>query len=180
MKKFFSIVALVLLVVIGASRQANAQASFDKGDKAINLGVGIGAIGANASVEFGVQKNIGVGAYFAYERISTGLLGAAIGVNYGYNQLNLGLRGAYHFGELLNMSDNKFDLYGAGGVGIRLDNGYATDYNVSTGNYTYGTRINPQLLLRVGGRYFFTDKMAGWAEIGSGGSWLQGGIAFKF
>lgn len=180
MKNFFAIAVLVLFVAVGAPMRANAQASFGKGDKAINLGAGIGAIGANASVEFGVQKNIGVGAYFAYERISTGLLGAAIGVNYGYNQLNLGLRGAYHFGELLNMSDSKLDLYGAGGVGVRLDDGYATDFNVITGNYTYETRINPQLLLRVGGRYFFTDKMAGWAEIGSGGSWLQGGIAFKF
>jgi hypothetical protein len=178
MKKIF--VLSVALFALVSFAKVNGQATFNKGDKAINLGVGLVALGANASVEFGVQKNLGVGAYFAYERVSTGLIGSALGVNYGYNVINLGLRGAYHFSELLNMNDGKFDFYGAGGVGVRLDRGYATDYNVLTGKYTYGTRIFPQLLIRAGGRYYFSDKMAGWAELGTGGSWIQGGIAFKF
>ncbi len=178
MKKIFLLAALSL--ILGANHCVLAQAVFDKGDKAINLGIGLFALGANASVEFGMQKNIGIGAYFGYERISTGLIGAAVGVNFGYNKLNLGVRGAYHLGEVLNMKDEKFDFYVAGGVGVSIDNGYADAYNVFTNEFNYRTRVRPQILIRPGVRYYFSEKTAGWAEIGTGGSWLQGGIAFKF
>lgn len=178
MKKLFLLFAF--FSVVTAAQFAKAQATFDKGDKAINIGVGLFAIGANASVEYGIQKNLGVGFYVGYERVSTGLIGAAVGVNYGYNKLNVGLRGAYHLNEALKMADDKFDLYVAGGVGVRLDNGYADSYNILTNDYNYRTRVLPQILARVGARYYFSEKTAGWAELGTGGSWFQGGIAFKF
>jgi hypothetical protein len=174
MKKM--VLILSLLSVLTTIQVAKAQATFDKGDVAINLGVGIFALGGNASFEYGIQKNFGVGAYFGYERPSTGLLGSIVGVRYSFNRFNFGVRGAYHFNEILNLNNDKVDFYGAAGLGVRTYS-YPYDY------YYYAdvkrTYVYPQIMLRAGARFFFSEKTAGWAEIGSGGSWIQGGIALK-
>lgn len=106
--------------------QAVGQQTFDQGDKIVNLGVGVFGLGFNATAEYGIQKNLGVGAYFGYERISTGILGAIAGVNYGYNQFHVGARATYHLGELLKLDQSNIDLYAAGGLGVGIYRGTNT------------------------------------------------------
>ncbi len=173
MKNYFCLLFLLLL-----GQQTMAQRSFGAGDKAVNLGVGLFGLGVSASAEYGIQKNLGVGPYFNYERINTGLLGAIAGINYGYNLFHVGARATYHLGELLKLNEDKIDFYVAGGIGAGI---YRDSYDsFVSGAYVAKSYFYPQLHLRVGGRYFFTEKTAAWAETGTAGSWLQGGIAFKF
>jgi hypothetical protein len=175
MKKMFlsSVLALAALFYIHTS----SFAQFSKGDKKVNIGVGLGSIGANASVEYGIMDDLGVGLFASYERPNTGLVGAALGVRYGYNEISIGPRAAYHLNRVLNMKDDKFDLYVAGGVLYRRVS-YPYDYYYGSGlKSSYGYL---SLLARVGAGFQFTDNLAGFAELGSGGSWLQAGISFKF
>jgi hypothetical protein len=175
MKNFFPILLLAMLVM--ACTQSMAQRSFNAGDKAVNLGLGLFGLGVNASAEYGIQKNLGVGAYFSYERVSSGLLGAIAGVSYGYNEFHVGARATYHLGELLKLKEDKIDFYVAGGAGVNI---YRDSYDsYFNGVYVAKSYLYPQIHLRVGGRYFLTNKTAAWVETGTAGSWLQGGIAFK-
>lgn len=174
MKKVFfsSLLALATIICFHSS-----YAQFSKGDKKVNLGVGLGSLGANASVEYGIMDDLGVGLFASYERPSTGLIGAIAGVRYSYNEISVGPRAAYHLNRVLNMKDDKFDLYVAGGVLYRRVT-YPYDY-------WYGSNLKSSygyisLLARVGAGFQFSDNLAGFAELGSGGSWVQAGISFKF
>ena len=175
MKKVLLSSLLALTAFFCASTSSLAQ--FSKGDKKVNIGVGLGSIGANASVEYGIMDDLGVGLFASYERPNTGLVGAALGVRYSYNEINIGPRAAYHLNRVLNMKDEKFDLYVAGGVLYRHVT-YPYDYWYGSGvDSSYGSI---RLLARVGAGFQFTNNLSGFAELGSGGSWLQAGISFKF
>jgi opacity protein-like surface antigen len=175
MKKLFY-PSLMALAMFAFTHSASAQ--FNKGDKQFNLGVGIGSLGANTSIEYGIMDDLGVGLFASYERPSTGLIGAIAGVRYSYNEISIGPRAAYHLGRVLNLNDDKFDVYVAGGVLGRFTS-YNNDYWQAVG-LTRTTSTSISLLARVGARMTLSDKMAGFAEIGSGGSWVQAGISFKF
>lgn len=178
MKKFLSITLLAFAAMICFHSTSFAQ--FSKGDKKINLGVGIGSIGGNASIEYGIMDDLGVGLFASFERPNTGLIGTALGVRYGYNQISIGPRAAYHLNRILNMDDEKFDLYVAGGILYRNDS-YGSDYSAyrrSVGLPASDSGLS--LLARVGAGFQFSDNLSGFAELGSGGSWLQAGISFKF
>jgi hypothetical protein len=177
MKKMFfsSLLALATIVCFHSS-----YAQFSKGDKKVNLGVGLGSLGANASVEYGIMDDLGVGLFASFERPNTGIIGSLAGVRYGYNQISIGPRAAYHLNRVLNMKDDKLDLYVAGGVLYRNDS-YGSDY--STYRKSIGLSASDSgisLLARVGAGFQFSDNLAGFAELGSGGSWVQAGISFKF
>lgn len=167
MKKIFSLVfALTLL----ASSASFAQLAVDKGTKFINLGVGIGgygyysggSVGFNAAADFGVAKNITVGAvagYRSYGSVST----------YNYNSFDIGARGSYHFNELLNLTTDKVDLYA--GLGVSY-------FSFSYGGFidSYSTVYVPG---HIGGRYFFSEKLGGFAELGSSLATLKVGVTLK-
>lgn len=171
MKKF----NFLLLLVIGllAGTQSFAQLAVDKGTKFINLGIGIGGygyfngsgLGLNASADFGVAKNITVGGVVGYR-----------GYGSGVSSFDIGARGSYHFNELLNLATDKADLYA--GVGIsyyRLS--YGNTYLRSVGiSDSYGTTYVP---IHIGGRYFFTENLGGFAELGSSLATIKIGVTLK-
>ncbi|MCY7358266.1 MAG: hypothetical protein LH609_12575, partial [Rudanella sp.] len=112
MKKFFAIAALMGLLSVAT--QSYAQLAVDKGDKFLNLGIGLGGyggigfgggIGLGASLEVGVVKNISVGAIAGFRSFG----------GYG-SYYSIGARGSYHFNELLSLSSDKVDLYA--GLGL--------------------------------------------------------------
>lgn len=169
MKKIHFSILLVLGLLAGT--QSFAQLAIDKGTKFINVGVGLGGygyytggggVGLNAAADFGVTKNITVGGvigYRSYGSVST----------YKYNSFDIGARGSYHFNELLNLSTDKADLYA--GIGLSY-------FSFSYGGAfdSYGTVYVP---IHLGGRYFFSDKVGGFAELGSSLATLKLGITFK-
>lgn len=175
MKKF----NFLLLLVIGllAGTQSFAQLAVDKGTKLINLGIGVGGyssasgIAFGASADFGVAPNITVGGQIAYRSFSYGYLGFNDKINYLY----FAARGSYHFNEILNLSTDKADLYA--GIGLGYQNVSYSD-NYGTGFNTFGSGIF--VPIHIGGRYFFSEKVGGFAELGTGVAPLMLGITFKF
>lgn len=172
---------LLGFILIGACvvlSTSNAQAQYQKGDKLLNLGIGInsyygGGIPIGAALEVGITDEISVGGAASYLSHS---YGSSI-YSWKYSSLYVGGRGSYHVNKLLNLNEEKIDLYGGLGLGYRT-------YTVKDRdpNYNYGYN-NGALTLGgfVGGRYYFSEKMAVYAELGAGGySNANIGITFKF
>ncbi len=172
MKKFNFSILLVLGLLAGT--QSFAQLAINKGTKFVNLGIGVGGygyfngsgLGLNAGVDIGVYENITAGAVIGYR-----------GYGNGVSSFDLGVRGSYHFNELLNLTTDKADLYA--GIGIsyyRLS--YGDTYLRSIGIAdSYNTTYVP---FHVGGRYFFSDNLGGFAELGSSLATLKLGVTLKF
>ncbi|MFN8346489.1 MAG: hypothetical protein U0X91_15910 [Spirosomataceae bacterium] len=174
MKKMFFTSLLVLAAIVCFQTNASAQ-SYQKGDKLLNLGVGLGTYGAGG---------IGLGGSFEYgihDAISVGVLGGYSGrgnyLGYGrWSVLTFGARGSYHFNELLKLDDDKIDLYAGLGLGYRS---ITWNYNGIGGyNDSWGSGI--LFLGHIGGKYYFKPNLGVFAELGSGFGTLQAGIAFKF
>ena len=140
----------------------NAVAQYEKGDKLLNIGVGLRSfyIPIGASLEVGITDEISVGGM------------AAVASWSGYGSVTyFGARGSYHVNELLKLNEEKLDLYAGAGLGYQSWN-----YKYSVGSY--GSGVFP--LFFIGGRYYFKPKIAVFAEAGGGYAGLNGGISFKF
>lgn len=168
---------ICLVGLFGISSSAFAQ--FAKNDKLFNLGIGLnsyysGGIPLSASFEVGVTKEISVGAGLDY----LGYNYNAFGTNYSFSALYIGLRGSYHFSEVINLNVPELDLYGGATLGYRnfsWSDGYS---NSGLGN-RYGS--NAFLGIFAGARYYFTPGIGGFLELGAGGSSnARLGVAFKF
>lgn len=167
MKKIFAIVALFSLSLLTTT--SFAQLSVDKGTKFVNLGIGVGgvnylgnsALGFNAAADFGVAKNITVGPQVGFR---------SFGNSFGYSlsAFDIGARASYHFNELLSTPET-VDLYA--GLGLTYF-GYTGDGFVGDASFIY-------VPIHIGGRYFFSDKVGGFAELGSAVSTLRLGVTFK-
>ncbi len=170
MKK--TILFLAFSLVMGVS---TSFAQFNKGDKDVRVGLGLIGFGFNATAEYGIIDDLGVGLYFGYERNSLGYLVAS----YSYNSLYFGPRGTYHFNRLLKLDTDKFDIYASAGVLIHRYS-YPDDYWGVYGNSFKTSYTTAVPLARVGGKYNFSESMSLFADTGSGGSLLQAGLSFKF
>jgi len=168
---------LLLVFSLIASTQSFAQLAVDKGTKFVNLGIGVGGyssasgIAFGASADFGVAPNITVGGQAAYRSFSYGYLGINDKINYLY----FAARGSYHFNEILNLSTDKADLYAGIGLGYESVS-YSANYG--TGFNTFGSGVF--VPIHIGGRYFFNEKVGGFAELGTGIAPLLLGVTFKF
>lgn len=172
-KSLFLFLAAFLLVCSHA-----AFAQFNKGDKLLNLGIGVnsyynGGIPLHASLEVGVTDEISIGGSFDY----LGYRYRVGGVNYGFNAMYLGFRGAYHFSELLDLNTPEFDLYAGVSLGFRNFAWSDNAYNGLGGRYGNGVYAG----LFVGGRYYFQNNFGAFGEVGAGGSGnARLGLSFRF
>ncbi len=147
------------------------QTSFGSSrNKYLNVGVGLAAyygagLPLGASFEVDVANNFSVGGSVDYLHYSGG-----------YTFIYAGARGSYHVGELLGVQDKKFDPYVGATLGFRH-----TSYAYSYGYYDYGS-YNSGLYLGVhlGSRYYFGEKVGGFAEVGYGVSAVRLGLTAKF
>jgi hypothetical protein len=178
---------LAILVVAGLTR-VNAQ-GVQKGDKILNLGIGIGNAlysgsyykssmpALSASIEFIAKDNLfdaksalGLGAYVGYssykwEYSSWG---------YKYSNLIIGPRGYLHYNFL-----DKLDTYGGLLLGYNIAN--AKEFGNSIPGYDYTATSSGFIWsVFIGGRYYFSDSFAGMLELGSGITYLNIGVALKF
>lgn len=162
---------ILLFFLLVASTQSFAQMAIDKGTKFVNLGIGVGgyggivygggAVAVTGSFEAGVAPSITVGGIASFRSFS------GIGSYY-----SIGARGSYHFNELLNLTEDKLDLYA--GLGLIYSGFSYKDSYLS--NSSYG---GVDLGLHIGGRYFFSNNVGGFAEVGYGVAPLQLGVTFK-
>ncbi|MBG8553008.1 hypothetical protein [Hymenobacter guriensis] len=173
-----------------AKTSMGASAStFGKGTTVANLGVGVGinygnsfVVGASKSipalslsVERGIREGlgpgvIGAGGLLVYKSNTWG------SGEYRLTERNMyvGVRGTYHY----NFTDNeKLDTYAGLSLGARIqsysDNGYYSNTDSWGGTYlTTG--------LFLGARYYVTEKIGGFAEVGYDMSLLKLGVSARF
>ena len=177
----FKKVFLAALALIGSVSLANAQEVFHKGTTAINAGIGLGSYYSgitipplSVSLVFGVVVNlingnngsISVGGFAGY---------AASSHTYGaykttFSYIALGGRGAFHY-----QFAPKLDTYA--GLMVSYDIVSASSNLDYAGASVATSGINWTLFL--GGRYFFTEKIGGFAELGYGFYNLNLGVTFK-
>lgn len=182
---------LILIASLLVSQLSFSQSTFSKGNNYASISYGLGAIGANWTKIYSSLPNykastIGpLGAYF--ERGVTNKIGIGISVNYLRNsasydmgstavdmtisQLAIAIRGAYHF----KLSNTKFDPYAGAGLAYR---NFSYKSSVSSVNFAFGSPVGIQAF--AGSRYFFTNNIAAFAEIGYGVSYLNIGGTIKF
>lgn len=169
---------LLGFIVFGAVMVFNATntfAQYEKGDKLLNLGIGLnsyysGGIPLGASFEVGITDEISVGG-------SASFLSHTYYGNDKFTAIYIGGRGSYHVNKLLNLGSDKTDLYAGASLGYRSFK-WNNDYFGSLGG-SYGSGVYFGGF--IGGRYYFKPNLAGFVELGAGGSSNANiGLTFKF
>ncbi|MBX2910910.1 MAG: hypothetical protein M9954_08425 [Cyclobacteriaceae bacterium] len=177
MKKNWILFLLVGGLVLSSG---SAFAQYEKGDKLLNIGIGVnsyynGGIPFGASFEVGVTDEISVGGSVDYLSHN---YGRVAGSDWRFTAVYIGARGSYHFSELLNLKNEKIDLYGGLALGYRSftwsDSAFGTGLGSSYGSGVY-------LGIYAAGRYYFSEKVGAFLELGAVGSTnAKVGVAFKF
>jgi hypothetical protein len=156
MKKIF--LALMALLVLSGAALAGTN-EFSKGSFFLTPQVGINswAVPFGVNVEYAITPNIGVGG-----TVMAWFWGDTW---YSYSMIYPSLEGAYHFTKL---DMDKVDLYAGAGLGFGI-----YSYSAKEAGFS-GTLGSSGLVLGIilGGRYYFTDKIA--ASLRINGSFLSG------
>lgn len=176
------ILVLLLVVCFSITQLVAQESTFVKGDKVLNLGIGLGSTyyssyysssipALSASFEVGVADNIfekgviGVGGYIGYS--------ASKYANYWKtSNIVVGARGTFHYPLV-----NKLDTY----TGLLL--GYNIASTKYYDSYLGGFNASSSSIASawfVGARYYFSESFAGMAELGYGVSYLTLGVSLKF
>jgi hypothetical protein len=198
MKKLFSVLILLSLVF-----PITSQTAFNVGNIGVNAGVGVGwpygyglaAIddlspvpSINLSGEYGVFEIpsvgvISVGAFASYRKATDSgterILTYSYDYEYSYVNTILALRGVFHFGFF---DTGGFDLYAGIHTGVRLSSyDYETESAGLPINYD-DSGSNSYFIhdIFAGGRYFLSDNIGFFSEIGYGISFFKIGVTFKF
>jgi hypothetical protein len=167
-KTFYSFLTIAAFCLFAHS---NLHAQYKKGDNLLNAGIGLGVFSygglpIGASYEHGITEDISVGGFFDYLSWKN---------VYTWRFLYFGVRGSYHFNELLKLDNDKVDLYAGLGLGyytVTTSDNLVSGYNGYANSLFYNVHL--------GGRYYFANNIAGFAELGYGVSALRLGLTFKF
>jgi hypothetical protein len=181
--------ALILAAILACGFvMVNAQTpTFEKGSKALNLGIGFGGYGTwgyhvavppiSASFEYGIvdgiagKASIGVGGYIGYASYKYD--GTYVGDEYWtFNRLFIGARGVFHYPLV-----DKLDTYGGVMLGY---NHYGWKWHGTGEHFSEPGNSGLGSSIFIGGRYYFAKNFAAMAELGYGISYLNLGIALKF
>lgn len=173
--------------VFGFTQLSAQESTFNKGDKVLNIGLGLGSTlfsgnyyksqvpPLSASLEFGIVDGIaekgviGVGPYLGYSSYKYDYLESG----WKYSNFIIGARGNFHYPLV-----DKLDTY----AGILLG------YNISSSQIFgdpgsenhHGTSGGLVYSGFIGGRYYFSDSFAAMLELGYGITYLNIGVALKF
>jgi hypothetical protein len=182
MKKIF---VILLLSVFSLPLLTAQESLFNVGDKVVNVGIGFGSTLYSGSfysstvppVSISFEKGfkdgvlekgtIGIGGYLGYSSYKW----ESFGWGWKYTSFIIGARGTLHYPLV-----DKIDTY-AGvllGYNIRSSKEFGTTVGIEPSSSS-----GPVFSGFVGGRYYFTDKFAGMAELGYGITWLNIGLGIK-
>lgn len=170
-------IALTLFTVVSVMTCMAQNGAFSKGDKLLNIGIGVnsyysGGIPFGASFEVGITDDISVGGNVDYLHTDYGYAGS----NLKFTAIYIGARGAYHFNNLLEINNEKVDLYGGATLGYR-------SFSWNDGDYDFGNKYGSGVFLGafIGGKYYFTNSLGAFVELGAIGSTnARLGLAIKF
>lgn len=195
MKKITKIFAVTLTVAVFTFAQTSVKAqAFNNGDLVANLGAGFGwysyGYGVSSlpalsvSMEKGIKEISGldggvfsVGGIVGFKHATYAWSSA---YDYSWTDYVVAARGAIH-ANLLHV--DKLDTYGGLAVGLRFEQYHHYDYVGTYPNYTYekvnDMNVHPLFAFYIGGRYYFTEKIAGFGELGYGLGYFTLGLSFK-
>jgi len=182
-KMIYALLILFALVPVSVF----AQNTFSKGDKVLNLGLGIGSTlysgsyytnkipPVSGSFEVGIKdelfdekSSLGIGGYVGY----TGAKWNYSGWGWKYSSIVVGPRASLHYQLIKKMDTYTGVMLGYNIVSSKtFGSGYWDDYTASGSGLTYSWF--------VGGRYYFSEKFAGMLELGYGVAYLNIGVALK-
>lgn len=172
-------IVLALSVIFSLTSNLQAQnGAFANGDKLLNIGVGVNSayqrgIPLGASFEVGITDAISVGANVDY--LSSNYKFGSSKLN--FTTIYLAARASYHFNNLLKIQNEKIDVYAGASVGYRIFS-WSDNANNGLGN-AYGSGV--YLGVHVGGKYYFTEKIGAFVEVGDVGSTnARVGVALRF
>lgn len=178
LRKFIGAMVVAAIVAVPA-RQVTAQVGVGYTD--VGVVVGLGNLG-NANLSFGGRfEHI----FKALPDLGNGLLGIEVSVDYyGYSNkygayksdlsvIPIGGTANYHF----KLDNKKVDLFVGAGLGYQL---YSCSYNGPgiTGT-DYCSNSSLYFIGRAGGRYFLSNSMALYGDLGAGAATLNLGLTFK-
>jgi hypothetical protein len=172
------ILMLLFLPCFFISQLVAQESTFSKGDKVLNVGVGIVSLLGSSytstfppiscSFEFGVADSI----------LKKGAIGIAPFIGFGaykyvtysrhenYTYIPVGVRGVFHYPFVKNL-----DTYAGLFIGAFIVSG--THIGNAYGSRGYGSVF-------IGGRYYFSEKFAATLELGAETIPLHIGVAYKF
>lgn len=157
--------------------------AYNQGDKMLSAGVGLSSYyygnPIGLSYESGINENISIGVQLDYNSGSTNDYYYSSRNRWGYSAYYLGARGSYHLNRILGIRDKNVDLYTGIGLGYRRFK-WDDDYGYGNG---YGYSYNSGLFFNyfVGGKYYFTEKIGAFVELGyTGISSSRVGLSVKF
>lgn len=176
--------SIFILLAIFVAAAAQAQ-PFQKRTTTANVGIGLGtALGGlgkarpaiSASIDHGVWDVggpgvISLGGYVG----NTGYKYTSGNYTYKWNYMVVGARGAYHYNGLTTVPN--LDVYGGAMLGYNIVK-YSSDGDDMAMANNYGSGMGLSGFL--GSRWFFSDKIGTYAELGYGVSVLNVGLTFKF
>ncbi len=181
---------LICLFVFGTT--ISFGQSFDKDTQVVAIGVGLGSsLGSfnyssqipaislqyeRGMWEAGDVGVISLGGYVGYKGFSQKTAVGSFEATSKWNYTIVGVRSAFHYHGIDN--DN-IDLFGGVMFSYNILN-YSYEDNsgstpISSGNF--GSSAG--LTIYVGGRYYFSENIGGFAELGYGVSYLNLGLVFK-
>ncbi len=180
--------SLLLVITIFSVSMAQAQTPFRKGDKVVNVGLGLGTYGVSGkttippmsvSFDYGVKNelfdkksSLSVGGYAGFYSSKSSFTNSLLG-EYGWKYTNIliGGRAAVHYDFI-----KKLDTYGGLMLGYDIES--VSAYG-NTGSYSANSAGGFIWSSFIGARYYFTPKIAGFLELGYGVSAIELGVAFK-
>jgi hypothetical protein len=141
----------------------------------------------NVSGEYGITDAIGIGGYIGYSRATTSYTGIFDNGSGSYYYTDtykwsftvMGVRGAYHFAEMID--NDKLDVYIGGMFGFNLARGtYTSTDRYIAHNYSHpDSHVGLAYNVFAGCRYHFSEMFGVFGEVGYGVSVFNIGITYK-
>lgn len=177
-KTIFTLAAILIAVAVQAQQFQNGTTTANAG---IGFGTALGGLGKSrpaisVSVDHGIWDVggpgvISLGGYIG----NTGYRYTDLGFTAKWNYTIIGVRGAYHYNGFTNTPE--LDLYGGVMLGYNIAK-YSSDSTNDSFANSYGSGVG--LTGFIGGRWFFTEQVGAYLELGYGVSSLNAGITYKF
>jgi hypothetical protein len=174
MRKFFGTIAAIALVAVSA--QSSSAQGFSTGYLDIGPVIGLGGIGdGGISIGGRLEK-----AIKPLESLGGGMLGIQAGADiysydvggYDWSFISIGATANYHF----KMTDTKFDPFIGLGLGFHV---FSCDAEPIFGIDPCGDNGGIYFIGRAGVRYFLSEKLAAYGDIGAGAATFNLGVMLR-
>ena len=169
MKKLLTILFVTAITFLPFSIQSLYAQSFQEEDLVINAGIGLGTTFSTFNANFGLP--IGAGIEYGITTLESGSIGFGGDVGFvsgsGITMTTFGIRGSYYFTELLELDEPNLDTYA--GLGIYYRNFSYENTTIDWGSGAYAA-------FHVGARYYFSESVGAYAEIGNNWGWFNLGV----